>query len=135
MSTRNKIVLANGVFDLLHVGHIWHLEAAARLGSLLVVSVTDDSHVNKGPSRPVYAEEHRAELLMALKCVDDVVIVSNLIEALEIVKPDILVKGIDYKGGLDDRHTRYCKKHGIEICFTETPKMSASKLLNESRAR
>ena len=130
-----KVVLANGCFDLLHYGHLLHLEEAARMGALLVVSITDDAHVKKGAGRPVYTDQHRAALVSALRCVDDVIIVSSLIEALEVVEPDILVKGIDYKNGLDARHFRYCKRHGIQIRFTDTPKLSAGKCINESRNR
>lgn len=131
-----KIVLANGCFDLLHYGHLLHLEEARKMGNLLVVSITDDAHVRKGPGRPIYPQEQRAELVKALKCVNDVIIVSGLIEAMEIVKPDILVKGIDYKTrGLDARHSNYCKQHGIQIRFTDTPKLSASSQINVARHR
>ena len=129
------VVLANGCWDLLHVGHLQHLEAAKKMGDILWVSVTDDLHVNKGPGRPVYPLEHRIALLKGLRCVDKVIGVSGLMEALEFVKPSILVKGTDYRNGLHEMHENYCRKHGIRIAFTDTPKLSATDMLNESRSR
>ena len=126
MSYRFKVVLANGCFDMLHVGHLYHLQEARKLGDRLVVSITDDKHVNKGPGRPIYNQKQRATLVKALKCVDDVIIVPGLISALQTVKPDILVKGIDYKDGLDTVHQWYCRMKGIEVRFTDTPKFSAT---------
>ena len=128
-------VMCNGVFDCLHYGHLIHLEAAKKLGDELWVSVTDDQHVNKGPGRPVYPLEHRIALLKGLRCVDKVIGVSGLMEALEFVKPSILVKGTDYRNGLAEYHEAYCRKHGIRIAFTDTPKLSAAEMINESIRR
>ena len=119
-----KVILANGVWDRFHYGHLIHLKEAARLG-YLVVSITSDSQVKKGPGRPIYPQGYRAAIVESLRCVDEVIIVETLLEALAIIKPDILVKGIDYQSGLDKEHTEYCKEHDIEIRFTTTPKMSA----------
>ena len=128
-------VLANGVFDLIHYGHLIHLQAAKQLGDELWVSVTDDLHVNKGPGRPVYPLEHRIALLKGLRCVDKVIGVSGLLEALEIVKPSILVKGTDYRNGLHEVHEAYCAKHGIRITYTDTPKLSATEMINDAQRR
>lgn len=94
------IVLANGAFDLLHVGHIRYLKAAKELGHVLVVAVNSDASVKraKGSHRPIVPEDERVELLAALSCVDWVVIfqedtVENVIEAL---RPNIHAKGTDY---------------------------------------
>ena len=127
-------VLANGVWDLLHYGHLIHLEAARKMGDELWVSVTDDLHVNKGPGRPVYPQEQRLALIKALRCVDRAFTNSTLIEALEFSKPQILVKGIDYKEGLHEVHENYCRQRGIEIRYTSTPKMSATDLIRESQS-
>src|SRR5947208_13067506 len=69
-----RIVHCHGVFDLLHIGHIKHLEAARKLGDLLVVTLTPDRHVNKGPHRPAFPERLRAEAIASLACVDFVAI-------------------------------------------------------------
>src|ERR1035437_4434721 len=106
-----KVVLANGCYDLFHYGHLLHLQAARRMGDRLVVSVTDDANVNK-PDRPVFKDIHRAEIIRSLRCVDQVVIVSGLLDALEKVKPDILVKGKDYSA-LEPDHAAYCVDHDI----------------------
>lgn len=130
-----SIVLANGCFDQLHFGHLLHLEAAKKMGDTLIVSITKDEKVDKGPGRPVYPEAHRAALVGALKVVDEVIIVDGLLQALVMARPDILVKGIDYREGLEPVHERYCKDMGIEIRFTVTPKLSATEMLNESQRR
>ena len=95
-----SIAFANGCFDLLHVGHVRYLEAAAREADVLVVGVNDDRSVCglKGPGRPILAEADRAELVAALRCVDYVVIfpeptVGPLLQAL---RPDVHCKGTDY---------------------------------------
>ena len=130
MSTKiKKIVMANGVFDMLHYGHLIHLEAAKAMGDVLWVSITDDQHVRKGPGRPIYSQKERAFLVGALRCVDEVIIVKSLISALHIVRPDILCKGIDYQAGLDYEHETYCKQYGIEIRYTSTPKYSATQVI------
>lgn len=132
-----KVVLANGVFDLLHYGHLLHFQAAKELGDLLVVSITDDASVaaHKGRDHPVYPAWERSRLVLALKPVDDVIIVSDMIQAMEQVKPDILVKGIDYKHGIAPEHADYCKAHGIEIVITDTPKYSAWEMIDAAKRR
>lgn len=100
-SQNKKVIFTNGCFDLLHVGHIRYLQEAKKLGDVLVVGVNSDASVKrlKGPTRPVQIESDRAEILAALSCVDFTVIFTedtpeNLIKS---VKPDILVKGGDWK--------------------------------------
>ena len=129
------VVMCNGDFDMLHYGHILHLKAAREMGDILWVAMTDDLHVNKGPDRPVYPQEHRRAMLKELRCVDKVIIVSGLLEGLNIIKPSILVKGTDYRNGLHDIHEKYCAKHGIRIAYTDTPKLSATDMINEARNR
>ena len=73
-SRKERLVLAHGCYDLLHLGHIRHLQEARKLGDRLVVSVTSDAHVGKGLGRPHFKAEERAEALRALDCVDEVVI-------------------------------------------------------------
>jgi rfaE bifunctional protein nucleotidyltransferase chain/domain len=95
-----RITLANGCFDLLHVGHVRYLQAAKELGGKLVVAVNSDSSVRtlKGESRPIMPEHERAEILAALASVDAVVIFSEpVVRALiREIQPDIQAKGTDY---------------------------------------
>jgi rfaE bifunctional protein nucleotidyltransferase chain/domain len=95
-----RIVFTNGVFDLLHPGHVRYLQYAKRLGDLLIVGLNADASVrrNKGPARPITPELERAELLAALECVDAVVIFEDdtPAEIVRLVQPDILVKGADW---------------------------------------
>ena len=70
-----RIVQCHGTFDLVHPGHIIHLEEAKSLGDILVVTVTDEAHVNKGPGRPCFNDALRARTLAALECVDYVVLI------------------------------------------------------------
>ena len=95
-----KIVTTNGVFDILHIGHIRYLRAAKKLGDVLIVAVNSDSSVRKinGPKRPLNNENDRAEALASLECVDYVTIFSENtpIKILGIIKPRIHVKGGDY---------------------------------------
>ena len=95
-----KIALANGVFDLLHVGHVRYLEAAKKLADRLVVAVNSDASTRayKGPHRPVIPEGERAELLRALRCTDLVLIFeeTDVRAVIRALKPDIHVKGTDY---------------------------------------
>ena len=96
-----KIVFTNGVFDLLHVGHVRYMQEARSLGDALVVGVNADASVKrlKGPTRPIQNESDRAEILAALGAVDFTVIFTDDTPAtlIEKVRPDILVKGGDWK--------------------------------------
>lgn len=100
-SQNKKIVFTNGCFDLLHVGHVRYLQEAKKLGDVLVIGVNSDASVKrlKGPTRPVQIEADRAEILAALGAVDFTVIFTEdtPLKLIEAVKPDILVKGGDWK--------------------------------------
>jgi D-beta-D-heptose 7-phosphate kinase/D-beta-D-heptose 1-phosphate adenosyltransferase len=95
-----RVVFTNGVFDLLHPGHVRYLIAARALGDLLVVAINSDRSVraNKGPERPINPEAERAEILEALSCVDAVVVFDEETPAviIEALQPDVLVKGADW---------------------------------------
>ena len=97
---RARVVLANGLFEILHVGHLRYLKAARRLGELLVVGVNDDRSARRlrGPGRPVVGERDRAALVAALRCVDAVVLFSGPTVAtlLRRLRPDVHCKGTDY---------------------------------------
>jgi len=116
-----KIILCNGCFDAFHIGHLLYLEAAKKLGDRLVVSVTRNRSVNKGPDRPTYDEKDRLKLIKGLRCVDEALLVDDPLEAFQKVKPDIFVKGQDYRGNIRYIDQAYCEKHGIEIVLTNTP--------------
>jgi len=94
------IVFTNGVFDLLHPGHVRYLQHARALGDALIVGVNSDRSVraNKGPGRPVTVEAERVELLEALACVDAVVIFDQDTphDIISAIQPDVLVKGADW---------------------------------------
>ncbi len=107
-TTGARLVFTNGVFDLLHVGHVRYLTQARALGDALVVAINSDRTVRelKGPARPVFAENERAEILAALRIVDYVVIFDNVSprSLISQLLPDVLVKGGDYQ--LDEIHGR-----------------------------
>ena len=128
-----KLVLANGVFDLLHPGHVRHLEEARRLGDYLVVGVTIDAFVGK-IGRPIQTIEERMEMLRALRCVSAVSMCKDSIEALEQWKPQIFVKGHEYrKKGLKAVEIGYCAANGIQVEFTKESGLSTSKLIERIR--
>ena len=95
-----RVVFTNGVFDLLHPGHVRYLQQARALGDTLIVGVNSDRSVraNKGDARPVNAEGERAEVLVALGCVDAAVIFDEETPhaIVSVVQPDVLVKGADW---------------------------------------
>jgi D-glycero-beta-D-manno-heptose 1-phosphate adenylyltransferase len=95
------VALANGVFDLFHVGHLRYLEGAKALADVLVVAVNSDAsarQLGKGPGRPVVPEAERAEIVAALACVDHVVVFDarDVVPVIRALRPDVQVKGTDY---------------------------------------
>jgi len=133
-----KIVHCHGVFDLLHIGHIRHFEQAKKLGDVLVVTITPDRYVNKGPHRPVFSEHLRAAAIAALDCVDYVAINKwpTAVEIVKLLKPDIYVKGADYRdpqkdltGKIIDEEAAV-KSIGGKIAFTDDITFSSSSLIN-----
>lgn len=136
---RARTVLCHGTFDLLHLGHIRHLEEAKRMGDRLVVSVTADQFVNKGMGRPQFNTAERVEALQALSCVDEVVVSESptAVDVINRIKPALYVKGIDYAydepndGLIDEREA--VESHGGELKFTGSVKHSSSRLLNQEK--
>src|SRR5215470_5919066 len=130
-----KIVLAHGCFDTLHIGHIRHLQEARKLGDRLVVSVTADRFVKKGPGRPLFTDEERAEALLELRCVDEVKIndAPDAVMMIQHVKPAVYVKGIDYAEVGDDkalaREGEAVSALGGEMQFTSTRKWSSTEAM------
>lgn len=132
------VVHCHGVFDLLHIGHIRHFAEARKAGDLLIVSLTPDRFVNKGPHRPVFTESLRAEAIASLECVDYVTINKwpTAVEAIQLIKPDRYAKGADYKDAAAD-HTggitlerKSVEAVGGELIFTDEIAFSSSHLLN-----
>jgi len=99
-SSGRRIALANGVFDLLHVGHVRYLEAARAMADVLVVAVNSDSSTRayKGPGRPLVPQAERAEVVAALACTDLVVIFDepDVRQVIRALRPELQVKGTDY---------------------------------------
>lgn len=134
------VVQAHGTFDLLHPGHLKHLEAAKKFGDLLIVTVTADKYVNKGPNRPVYGEQLRAEMLAALEVVDFVAINYHLdaVSAIQKVAPSFYVKGQDYRDAQGDitgkitEERKAVEAGGGEIVFTDEITFSSTELLNKN---
>lgn len=133
-----RIVHCHGVFDLLHPGHLKHFEAARKFGDVLVVTLTEDKYVNKGPGRPIFNEGIRSETLAAIQYVDFVAVnrAPMALSAIEAIKPSYYVKGQDYKNALDDitggiiKEKNAVEAHGGELVFTEEIQFSSSKLIN-----
>lgn len=134
-----RIVLCHGIFDLLHPGYIVHLEEARALGDLLVVSLTADKFVNKGPGRPFCKEQLRARTLAALSCVDYVVVTSfaSASPVLEAVRPDVYCLGKDYEANVQkneflQKDLATAGKVGAAVRYAGSVIFSATKLLNHN---
>jgi rfaE bifunctional protein kinase chain/domain/rfaE bifunctional protein nucleotidyltransferase chain/domain len=136
-SNGKKTVLCHGVFDLMHIGHIRYFEEASKMADVLIVTLTQDVFVNKGPGRPAFTEALRAEAIAALECVDHVSINQwpTAIETLHLLKPDFYVKGPDYKDPSNDptgnikREIEAIESVGGVIRYTEDITFSSSRLL------
>lgn len=135
-----KLVLTNGTFDILHVGHVRYLEAARALGDILVVGINSDASARgyKGPGRPVVPQDERAEIVAALRCVDYVTIfeeatATHLVEALQ---PDIYVKGGDYDGSKPLPEAEAVRAYGGEVQIIPfVPGHSASKIIENVKRK
>jgi len=141
---RRPFVMACGVFDFLHLGHVRHLQAAARLGEVLAVLLTPDNHVTeaKGPGRPIFATDSRAEMLAALECVDYITVndgkdaATAAVDAIRIVRPHVYVKGKEYRGRepqslLDQKAA--VEEYGGSFVYLDTEAMHTSEILEKLR--
>jgi len=133
-----KVVLCHGCFDLMHPGHIKYLQAAKKMGDALIVTLTPDQFVDKGPGRPVFNQQLRAESLAALECVDLVAINkwSTAVNTLRLLKPDIYVKGQEFENledasGKIQKEVEVLNQIGGEIRFTHEIVFSSSELINK----
>ncbi|MDP3182539.1 MAG: adenylyltransferase/cytidyltransferase family protein [Desulfobaccales bacterium] len=137
-SQGKKIVHSHGCFDLMHPGHIKHLQAAKKMGDLLVVTLTPDKYVDKGPGRPAFNQELRAESLAALECVDFVAVNDwpTAEETLRLLRPNYYVKGqefetLDDKTGKIQREYEVIQEIGAEMRVTHEIIFSSTKLLQK----
>lgn len=132
------VVLCHGVFDLLHYGHIEHLQEAKEQGDILVVSVTSAQYVNKGPGRPYFNDQQRMDFLASLEFVDYVILSEAVTvhKVVEAVQPEIYVKGQEYATAENDvtgnirPEREIVEKFGGHIYFTQGEVYSSTKLLN-----
>lgn len=136
-----KIVHCHGVFDLIHPGHIKHLSSAKKHGDYLIVTITADEYVRKGPGRPIFNESLRAEFLAAITHVDFVAVnyTESAIPAIKKLQPDFFVKGPDYKKRkvyknikikLTDE-SQAVQASGGKMIFTDDVVFSSSQLIND----
>jgi rfaE bifunctional protein nucleotidyltransferase chain/domain len=137
---KRKIVLCHGVFDHFHHGHLLHFKSAKKYGDILIVSITDDPFVNKGPKRPFNDINKRVSIISELELVDFVIVSKNVtaVDIIKKIKPNFYAKGPDYKNKNKDvtRNIFYEKKivekFGGRIIFTNDFTSSSSKILNNS---
>lgn len=134
-----KIVQCHCVFDLVHLGHIRHFNLAKKEGDVLIVTITRDRHVNRGPGRPIFNENLRAETLASLSVTDYVAIVDSptAVECIKILKPDVYAKGPDYKERQKDvtgkiyEEEEAVKSVGGRFVITDDITFSSSSLIND----
>jgi len=135
-----KVVQCHGTFDLIHPGHLVHFEEARALGDVLVVTVTGEEFVNKGPGRPYFSDSLRVKSLTLLECVDYVVIVPypTAVEAIKCVRPDVYCKGKEYEdpssdatGNIHD-DVKTVERLGGKVAYVGSVVFSSTRLLNQS---
>ena len=132
------VVQCHGTFDLLHPGHIIHFQEAKVLGDILVVTITDEQHVNKGPGRPYFSDQLRSQSLAALSFVDFVVLIPfpAAEEAIACVRPDIYCKGLDYQNdetdvtGNIENDRKAVEDIGGKMAYVGSVVFSSTRLLN-----
>ncbi len=133
-----KIAYCHGCFDLMHPGHIKYFQASKKMGDALVVTLTPDEFVDKGPGRPVFNQTLRAESIAALECVDFVAInkFPTAEKTLRLLRPHYYVKGQEFerledKTGKIQKEYEVVKEVGAKMRFTQEITFSSTKLLNE----
>ena len=137
-SRGKKIVHCHGCFDMMHPGHIKYFQASKKMGDVLVVTLTPDQFVDKGPDRPVFDQGLRAESIAALECVDYVAVNrwSTAEETLRLLLPDYYVKGQEFeklqdKTGKIQKEVEVVKEIKAEMRFTHEIVFSSSKLIKD----
>jgi len=137
--TKKRVIHCHGVFDLLHIGHIKHFDEARSLGDLLVVTITPDHYVNKGPNRPAFTTQLRLEALAALESIDFVAVNEwpSAVKTIKKIKPDIYFKGPDYKDNNEDvtgkikEESAAVELIGGKIKYSTDISFSSSSILNK----
>jgi len=139
-SEGKKIVHCHGCFDLMHIGHIKYFQASKKMGDVLIVTLTPDIYVDKGPDRPVFSQNLRAESIAALECVDYVAVNKwpTAEDTLRLLRPDIYVKGQEFekledKTGKIQKENEIVKEIEAEMRFTHEIVFSSTKLLNQCK--
>ena len=123
------LVLACGCFDPLHPGHVAHLKEARSLGDQMIVALTTDNCFNKGPHRPFLTWAERESMLSELRCVDWVVPSRHAADSIIEVRPNIFVKGEDWKDRLPEKTIAACRHVGCNIVFTTTPRFGTEEMI------
>jgi rfaE bifunctional protein nucleotidyltransferase chain/domain len=133
-----RIVLAPGCFDFFHVGHLHHLKQARSFGDILIISLTPDCYVGKGPGRPVYSQDYRAELLAALEIVDYVCLNKwpHQGPTVRQINPDVFVVGKEYRlegsdmlSNLEERQA--ADELGVTVAFTDDRIFSSTEIIQK----
>ncbi len=135
---KKTVALCHGVFDLVHPGHIIHLQQAKEMADILVVSITSSKYVRKGPGRPYFDDAARMNVLAAIECIDYVLLSESYTadDMIESVEPDLYVKGAEYEKEEDDltgkiaQERELVERHGGKIAFTGGQVFSSTKLIN-----
>ena len=132
---KKQIVLCNGCFDTLHVGHVRYLQGARDQGDILIAAINADDSVRvlKGKDRPILDEQARAQLVAALRCVDYVILFgeANVERLLEEIRPDVHAKGTDYtEDTVPERAT--AARMGIRVAIVGDPKAHSTRALFEN---
>lgn len=135
-----KIVMCHGVFDLVHPGHIIHLQQAKSIGDILVVSITSAPYVRKGPGRPYFNDQMRMKFLSALECIDYVMLSEDYTadDVIKVIQPNLYVKGQEYAKsenditGKIDEEAELVRHYGGTVYYTSGQVFSSTKLINEA---
>ena len=137
---KQKVGLIHGVFDVIHYGHIKYFEEAKNKVDYLIVSVTTDEYVNKGPGKPIFNILKRTEVLKSVKHIDEIITSKypTAVENIKLVKPNYYIKGKDYKNLSNDLSKnillkkKEVEKYGGKILFTNSELYSSSSIINKN---
>lgn len=135
-----KVGLCHGVFDLVHPGHMIHFREAKNMVDILVVSITSEQYVRKGPGRPYFDDTMRLNFLSEIKCIDYTMLSESFTadDVIRVVKPDIYIKGKEYEVIEDDitgkisEEIELVQKHGGQVAYTEGQVFSSTNLINNA---